>query len=375
MTIQEMHIAVNLGIQKIASFQADNILPQEIDHELNIAMDRFIKQRYTPMGNKYQKGFEQSQKRIDDLRSLVSKSKTFFNYYGESVENNSFFIERAELPQDYLFLINLLTQIYYKCNGSVETSPVSSNHGYISVSLTPPIEGYVLTAIQYYDSANPTAIGGNLIANPNGMSYDYYSNPNNYSLGAIPADSKQDKDPLISYAEQTPAVDSNTLLIRVNNFVAQNIFVNGWRAIWLNPLTEETEAVEYEGPADLKQFTIRVPSTTPLPPYKKVPAKFVQQDDIHALLYDPFNTTTDKYPKYTIQENFIDIYSDNTFIPIFVELTYIRHPKRMDSIQGVGCELPEHTHQELIEMAIQSILEATENPRYQTQSREVLESE
>jgi len=50
MTIEEMHIAVNLGVQKIASFQVDNLLPQEIDHELNNAMDRFIKQRYIPMG-------------------------------------------------------------------------------------------------------------------------------------------------------------------------------------------------------------------------------------------------------------------------------------------------------------------------------------
>lgn len=53
MTIEEMHIAVNLGVQKIASFQVDNLLPQEIDHELNDAMESFIKQRYYPMGNKY----------------------------------------------------------------------------------------------------------------------------------------------------------------------------------------------------------------------------------------------------------------------------------------------------------------------------------
>ena len=57
MTIEEMHIAVNLGVQKIASFQVDNLLPQEIDHELNNAMHRFIKQRYSPEGNKYRDGF------------------------------------------------------------------------------------------------------------------------------------------------------------------------------------------------------------------------------------------------------------------------------------------------------------------------------
>ena len=64
MTIEEMHIAVNLGVQKIASFQADGLLPEEIDYELNTAMRRFINQRYNPRGNKYQRGFEQSQKRL-----------------------------------------------------------------------------------------------------------------------------------------------------------------------------------------------------------------------------------------------------------------------------------------------------------------------
>ena len=52
MTIQEMHIAVNLGVQKIASFQADSLLPEEIDYELNAAVRRFVSQRYNKHGNK-----------------------------------------------------------------------------------------------------------------------------------------------------------------------------------------------------------------------------------------------------------------------------------------------------------------------------------
>lgn len=374
MTIEEMHIAVNLGVQKIASFQADNLLPQEIDHELNNAMNRLIKQRYNPMGNKYQKGYEQSQKRIDDLRNLVVKTKSLCTYYGESVENNEFFIERAELPQDYMFLVNLLTQVRYNCASPVEFVQLTAAFNYISISLSPPVPGYVLTSIQHYDPANPGNIGGVLISKESGMDYNYYSDPQNYAYGASPADSENSIDLGISPTELTPTVDSNTLLIKfpISPYL-QSLFANGWRAVWKNPLTGEIVGVDYEGGMSEQVAKIRVGET--VEGEKKVPAKFVQQDDIYALLYDPFNTTKHKYPKYTIQENFIDIYSDNKFIPIFVELTYIRHPKQMDSLQGVGCELPEHTHQEIVEMAIQSILEAFENPRYQTQSREVLESE
>ena len=101
MTIQEMHIAVNLGVQKIASFQVDNLLPQEIDHHLNVSMDRFIKQRYSSFGNKYGTGFEQSQKRIDDLRNLVVDSKLTCSYLGETVGNGGeYFVDRSRIRLD-----------------------------------------------------------------------------------------------------------------------------------------------------------------------------------------------------------------------------------------------------------------------------------
>ena len=66
-----MHIAVNLGVQKLGSFQVDNLLPEEIDHELNMAQRRFIKQRYSAFSNPTRRGFEQSQSRLDELCNIV----------------------------------------------------------------------------------------------------------------------------------------------------------------------------------------------------------------------------------------------------------------------------------------------------------------
>jgi len=88
-----MHIAVNLGVQKVASFQVDNLLPEEIDHEINMAVRRFINQRYNPMSNPKGKGFEQSQKRIDDLRTLLEDYSTPLNIKGgsEAIGSGSYF--------------------------------------------------------------------------------------------------------------------------------------------------------------------------------------------------------------------------------------------------------------------------------------------
>jgi len=93
------------------------------------------------------------------------------------------------------------------------------------------------------------------------------------------------------------------------------------------------------------------------------------------LLDDPFNSTSERSLLYTIQETFLDLYTNFSFIPNSVQIKYIRKPAEISKRFGVGCELPEHTHHEIVEMAVKSILEGFESPRYQTQSREVLESE
>ena len=103
--------------------------------------------------------------------------------------------------------------------------------------------------------------------------------------------------------------------------------------------------------------------------------KFVQQDDVYAVLDDPFNSTKEDGMLYTIQETFVDLYTTDKFIPNSIQLKYLRRPRAIDKLKGIGCELPEHTHHEIVEMAVKSILEGFESPRYNTQSGEVLDSE
>lgn len=383
MTIQEMHIAVNLGVQKIASFQVDNLLPQEIDHELNNAMDRFIKQRYSPMGNKYRKGFEQSQKRIDDLRALVVDGRIKCFYAGESI--SGFYIDRAPLPNDYMFLVNALSDNYYKCNAAVSYNTATYTYKAMEVSLTPPVEGHVLKSIGIDNTV--------FVSDDNGMSLEYVSNANNYSdstaslnldkiapAGSNPKTLTVQATTSASYnltdlanSETTPTSDSNKLVLLIDSEIyggATNV-----KAIWVNPINSaETTEVDYSFANIIEQqVTYRVYDEDGTRQRENM--SFVQHDDLYSLLSDPFNTTTYDKIKYTIQENFIDVHSDETFFTTFVDIKYIRQPKRMNNGSNVGCELPEHTHQEIVEMAIKSILEAIQDPRYNSQSNEVLESE
>jgi hypothetical protein len=70
MTISEMHTAFRLELDKVNSLQYPDFTSVEIDYWINRAIREFVKTRYSGVNYK-REGFEQSQKRTDDLRTLV----------------------------------------------------------------------------------------------------------------------------------------------------------------------------------------------------------------------------------------------------------------------------------------------------------------
>ena len=389
MTVNEMHIAVNLGVQKIASFQADILLPQEVDFELNIAMMRFIKQRYNPMSNRQGKGFEQSQKRVDDLRNLVvtTNSNTIstggflFDALGGYIYNTSttnIYIEKATLPLDYLFLVSVSAEVHYNCNSriNVDTELVNevTTTDWVKMSLTPPFPGYILTGISYFDGVN-WASAVNLPLGEE-ITSDNLILTTNYQGGFIPSYNANIVENLNDTGAQLdPPVDSNHLYLGNSSTVLQQDPITGGyiRATWILPTLGLGSAFPvYETVKSTYSITRR---TAPSLDRRISQCWFAQSDDIPTVMKDPFNRTSFDYIPYSVKENFINVYTDNTFVVPTVFIVYIRKPKAISITTGVGCELPEHTHQEIVEMTIKSILEGIESQRYQSQSIENLESE
>jgi hypothetical protein len=106
MDINNMHIAVRQGVDKINSLQADSLLSQELDLELNKSMMKFINLKYG-RNNIYGKGFEQSQKRIDDLSTLVSEYRGFTGFVDREklayYKGKFLYREFFSLPYDYMY--------------------------------------------------------------------------------------------------------------------------------------------------------------------------------------------------------------------------------------------------------------------------------
>tara|TARA_R110002050_G_scaffold151769_7_gene278977 strand:- start:378 stop:1559 length:1182 start_codon:yes stop_codon:yes gene_type:complete len=392
-TIEEMHIAVNLGVQKIGSFQVDNLLPEEIDHELNLAQRRFIKQRYSSTSNAKQQGFEQSQKRLDDLRNLVEDFTAYENFYMGPVYTSSsrgdIFVDRYKLPLDYMHLLSVRSEVKDGCNKPIQISVTNSTDHYLRIPTTLNLQGYYLVEIQI---ANEEGGADTIRSNQNGLTIDDLRE-DTYPFGIEPSLSPNDTfSDLTSNrkSSDSPPADANEIFLKRNE--AEDSEDGGFFSMSADG-KDATHAGAYailifkdragnEETINVMQPPISLVNQTRTHSAndtkfltKRTLCKYVQQDDIYKVLDDPFSTTKASSPLYTMQENFVDLYSNIMFLPTTTVIKYLRRPALMRRATGSGSELPEHTHDEVVEMAIKSILEAIESPRYQSQSGEVLESE
>tara|TARA_B110000211_G_scaffold209065_1_gene246158 strand:- start:1260 stop:2387 length:1128 start_codon:yes stop_codon:yes gene_type:complete len=375
MNVQEMHLAIQQGVDKINSLQADLLLSQEIDIEINKSQMRFINTKYGK-NNKYRKGFEESQKRIDDLRSLVREhtgTTTFKEQLGVKFSVDSFL-----LPPDYLYLVSTLTK-----------SKINENCTPIDYSLsTPDPIIYFTVSLDSFICNNNSSIAHSIIMhqdanNPTVAQALVWENTNNYQF---PQDIHSVKGDIIA----NPGIGFEVYWEQYAdlNYAGQFIIIP-------NPNTYSW--VEWDASVGVVTTLVNVNSTgstlqsqTPLyslaasgarretdPNAKDITsgATYIQHDDIFTLLADPFNTTKYSDPLYTVRGNVLDIYTNDIFIIDSVKITYIRKPSKISLSLGISCELPEHTHQEVVDMTVSSILEGISDPRYQSHQIEVNKNE
>jgi len=375
MNVQEMHLAIQQGVDKINSLQADLLLPQEIDIELNKSQMRFINTKYGK-NNKYRKGFEESQKRIDDLRSLVREYEASVNF--KETLGVKFSIDSFTLPPDYLYLVNTLARVHRNDSCSQidyflnEPTPVlfftisldsfvCNNNSSIADSIVMYEDASDLTqgqAIVWQNNNSYTfpqdinGVKGNILDNP-GTGFSIYweqFGELNYQGQFIVV-----PDPnVFSWLEWDASVGTVTTLV--------NVASGGSHLQSQTPLYSA---------ANLKEK--RVLNSDPVE--VTVSSTFAQQDDIFTLLTDPFNTTKHTDPLYTIRGNAIDMYTSDIFIIDALKITYIRKPSKISLSLGISCELPEHCHQEIVDMTVSSILEGISDPSYQTHQIEVNKNE
>lgn len=340
MTVQDLHIAIDLELNKVNSNLYDIILPQEKDYFLNRAQERFIKQRYTAISNPKQRGFEMSQKRIDDLRSLLVP-----NYYDKVYQLSSTDFDfttkgRFYFPDDYLFLTSNRSKVYYNSCGSITQSTATESFN-VSLASIPNTD-------TTYAGLDIEIDGTSIINVSNQPILATYSN--------------EDKSALIEYViEQLnlAGIAGWTFYSSFKNLSADIVGVKTTSGSITVSLLEDS--VTYNTAAKTYTYFTATGGSDLV-----VPNRFVQQDDVYILQQDPFSkTSVSDGPLCIIHDNNIDVFFEpNNFIVKEIAISYIRKPKLINLEQNQTCELAEHTHAEIVRDAVNLLLENFEaNPQ------------
>jgi len=117
-----------------------------------------------------------------------------------------------------------------------------------------------------------------------------------------------------------------------------------------------------------------------------VPVDIFEQEFMYHLLNHPFAQPKNFTPKGVVQDYTLKIIPGKTSILNSVKISYLRYPRSVEiylpSTPGgdapdnlVNCELPEHTHDEIVDMTVKHILEIISSPRYQSNSFENKQTE
>lgn len=370
MTVLEMHIALKQQVDRVNSLRADNLRPEETDLELNRAQMRFINQRYG-LNNIYRKGFEGSQKRIDELRVLLTEFEAPVLFKEELIPNR-IWVDEFIFPSNYMYLVNQASRIWL--NNCLPLSYTLANATTYFAAFN--FQNLMVNVNQFVSGIRMQ----NTLLNPTVQETIWEP-----SASLIASGYTETQYPLLTPEVIQDMMDNSRVGFTITPgdgaFAGQFVItvdtnIHSWFTLGPTMLVSYDNSNQSQISSTIfrSRDSGRV-SRMPVNPLSltktTVLNRFSQQDDIYRLLDDPFNVTYKDEPLTTIRDRSIDVYSSAIFLIESIKITYLRKPLNISLSLGNDCELPAHTHNEIIAMAASAILEQIGDPRYKTQMGEM----
>lgn len=384
MTIAEMHLSIKNQVNKLATTAHQNLSPEQIDLLLNRAQDMFIKQRYEN-NNIKRKGLEESQKRIDDLRILLKRlgSMPIVGVEASGIYDTIVDTWKTVLPVDYMFLVESETKVWGDVCGTtdVDAESIKTTVGLctarFSLPYTPALGSTAVISIGYSGNNNSSVVPMTTLTIPYTDANDvvtaiinatYVYTTGGYQFEALPG-STANTFKFCSSTYMNPLFQGIRVTYSVTNSSGVINSTSTYAAFYYDTNEVISTLQTYVPNTKLANFTSLAGT------YIRSVNQHVQHDDLGNVLRDSFAKPYIEQPVIVIEEDFIYIYTDGTYMPIYEYIVYLRKPAQMDVTLGTNCELPYHTHNEIIDIAVQAILEIIESVRVQSHQMETLKQE
>jgi len=345
-TVKEFHIAVRQSLQKVASNQNRNYLPEEIDWALNVNQERYVKSRIkrTESGT----GFAFDQKLLDDISELVVSN------YSSRVTKQDSTTGYITLPPDYLQLLRDSSKIYTNCN--TDFSAIDSSLEYIASvrfnNSTKETDLYDTFKILLNYTKNNVAYSDTLFTNAD------------YAKTYISADEK-------FYIVDLVVEDVNSY--QFNNNIPVKIYWEKYRYLYrpdsfiiVSPVAVSGSLVVDSSRTNTFTSVKNDFELFKLKSDRRIPNRLTVNSNLSEISADPFaKPNLDSAISYIGSDNLFCMF-DSTFIISELIIDYIRKPRQISLSLNRMCELNEQTHQEIVENTVQYLMLVSENPIYST---------
>ncbi len=330
MTLDELHQIFKLELDKTAALELPAFLVEEIDDWLNNAIRKFVKTRYSGINVK-REAFEQSQKRTDDLRTLV-REQTLICTTGD-VKPNSYIADLDSLSFTYWTALGEEGLIGYQSisdsTSGVASGSLVSGQVYKVITASVVHSGTTYSAGDYFVASTTTYTGS----------------------GSCVLQSQR----RVSIKETTIDEYSKQLDDPYSDHILHYDDANPLRLFY-----QDTVELIGDGNYGVVRYYLR---------YLKAPQTIGISTDVATgsiaagTLYEVRNSDT-SYVTY----NGSNYSNGETFLGVVGVTTYT---ESVASTVHITIDLPVHTHDEIVKLAVNMTLENIEQPRYQTHMVEV----
>lgn len=191
MTIKEAHYQFKLNMDRVDTLATEDFNRAEIDWLLNEAQLIFIKQRMSDKSNPKRLGFEDTQKRIDDLSTLVIKYPSQPPILTELLDTGVYEVNLSTTVFPYMYLISAWTQLNLGNNCYKDVTLKFTQHDDYRIGMRDPFNKPSLESIPYNfgrsstgDAVSIYVYSGDLPSSYiNSVYIEYIKKPRKVSLG------------------------------------------------------------------------------------------------------------------------------------------------------------------------------------------------
>lgn len=352
MTTQEMHIEIDLELQKLNSQISKDILPTEKDWFLNNEVLKFIKQRSNSLSNLKRLGFQDTTKRVEDIQDLIKTRNCFveINNRGEQI---------VKLPSDYLHYVRGDAYMTKTCN--LTTSKLKATLYTCKVDLKFPITTLATYTISI-TLANASVV----------VLFTAATLPSNYIVNAefskqkfmlrkaIEIQLEQKLKETLSPNLQLYWDNHNNITIE-SDVAFTNIIVTRTNQVDANLANE---VLIYSPVQKLMEYYTRISS----PLRGKI--RLISEEFLTDVENSNLSKSQAKSPIATIQKDFLKLSTLSSVVFGSVDITYVSKPQLIDLYLNSDLNMSTNVCKEIVSNTVRFLKAIIESQNYQAYAQE-----